>query len=145
MTTLSLDSLHSQGAFTGAPVYKQVTWTNDDGQECTFDVYVRRLSYHSAVSDVQAASGKGDGLAGRIAACICDKHGKPVFKPDDITGEADPERGALHPDLTLALLEAIGEVNGLGKRKSSAKSKKSGTNLSSPASADAPSPTPSSA
>ncbi|MCY1358808.1 Phage tail assembly chaperone, TAC [compost metagenome] len=57
-------------------------------------------------------------MAGRIAACICDQEGKPVFTPADITGEADPERGPLDGNLTMALLGVIGEVNGLGKTQS---------------------------
>ncbi|MNE45132.1 hypothetical protein D3C80_1394040 [compost metagenome] len=63
--------------------------------------------------------GKVDGVAGRIAASICDEDGKPVFTPGDITGEADPERGALDGNLTVALLSAIAEVNSLGKTPTS--------------------------
>lgn len=118
MDTLSLDTLQQQGATTGAPVKKQITYTGEDGAEYSATVHVRRLSYHSAVNDVHAAQGKFDGLAGRIAACICDDRGKPVFTPEDITGEADPERGAFNRSLTLALLGAIGEVNGPGKTRS---------------------------
>ncbi|RZA49476.1 phage tail protein, partial [Enterobacter hormaechei] len=36
-----------------------------------------------------------DGVAGRIASSICDVEGHPVFTVADVTGEADPERGAL--------------------------------------------------
>lgn len=114
MTALSLDSLKQQGAFTGAPVPKEVTWESG-GEEHTATVYVRPLSYKAAVYDVQAAQGEMDGIAGRIAACICDEKGQAIFAPEDITGEADPERGALSRNLTLALLGAIGEVNSLGK------------------------------
>lgn len=144
MTTLTLDSLKSQGAFTGAPVEREVVYEGDDGQEHTATVYVRRLSYQAAVGDVHAAHGKHDGIAARIATSICDEHGKPVFTAEDITGEADPERGALNRSLTLALLAVIGEVNGLGKTPptSSAKRKKSGTSSSSTASAAKPSSKP---
>lgn len=110
---INLNSLSEMGAFTGAPVKKDITWTQN-GTECTGTVYVRLLSYHSAVNDVLSINGKTDLLAGRIAASICDAEGKPVFTPQDITGEADPERGALDGNLTMALLTAIGEVNGLG-------------------------------
>ncbi|MBU0538712.1 MAG: phage tail assembly chaperone family protein, TAC [Gammaproteobacteria bacterium] len=110
---LNLESLQNMGAFTGAPVKKEITWTQG-GEEFTGTVYVRLLSYHSAVNDVMSLNGKSDRLAGRIAASICDAEGRPVFKPEDITGEADSERGALDGNLTVALLAAIGEVNGLG-------------------------------
>lgn len=116
---LSIQSLKEAGAFTGAPVERTVTWKQGD-KEFTATVYVRPLSYRAAVSDLQALAGKVDGVAGRIAASICDAEGNPVFTPGDITGEADPERGALDGNLTMALLSAIAEVNNLGKQAPSA-------------------------
>ena len=114
MSQLSIDSLKQMGAFTGAPVEKEISWKQGD-QELTATVYVRPLSYLSAKSDLLAMGGKGDAVAGRIAASICDAEGKPVFTPEDITGEADPDRGPLDGNLTMALLQVIGEVNGMGK------------------------------
>lgn len=107
---LTLDTLKDAGAFTGAPVEKEITWRQGE-TELTATVYVRPLSYLSAISDLRAIVGKADGVAGRIAASICDEDGKPVFTPEDITGEADPERGALDGNLTMALLSVIAEVN----------------------------------
>ena len=112
--SLSLDILKTMGAFTGAPVEREITWGIGDNEH-TATVWVRKYSYITAKSDLMAISGKGDAIAGRIAASICDEHGKPIFTPDDITGDADPERGALDDGLTMALLTVIGEVNGLGK------------------------------
>lgn len=89
------------------------------------------MGYHTATSDVLAFGGKVDGVAGRIAASICDEQGKPIFTPADITGEADPERGALDGSLTVALLLAIQEVNDLGKTSSSAPKTNSGASSSS--------------
>lgn len=114
---LSINSLKEMGAFTGAPVEREVKWSKGE-TEFTATVFVRPLSYNSAVSDLKAAGGIGDGIAGRIAASICDAEGNPVFTVADITGEADPKRGALDGNLTIALLGVIGEVNGLGKSKS---------------------------
>ena len=111
---LSIDSLNKMGAFTGAPVEKEITWKHGDSEH-TATVFVRPLSYLSAKSDLLAMGGKGDAVAGRIAASICDPDGKPVFTPEDITGEADPDRGPLDGNLTMALLQVIGEVNGMGK------------------------------
>ncbi|MNF76403.1 hypothetical protein D3C84_585160 [compost metagenome] len=116
---LSIQSLKEVGAFTGAPVEREITWKQGD-RELTATVYVRPLSYKAAISDIQALAGKVDGVAGRIAASICDAEGKPVFAPGDITGEADPERGALDGNLTMALLNVIAEVNQLGKTSPSA-------------------------
>ena len=130
---LSIDSLKDDGAFTGRPVVKQITWKQvkiktTEEVEYKATVFVRPLGYHIATSDILAYGGKVDGVAGRIAASICDENGKPVFTAADITGEADPERGALDGQLTVALLVAIQEVNNLGKTKPSAPKKKPGAN-----------------
>ncbi|RTP56088.1 phage tail protein [Enterobacter hormaechei] len=127
---LTLDALKESGAFTGRPVEKEITWTQGD-KKITATVYVRPMGYHTATSDVLAFGGKVDGVAGRIAASICDEQGKPIFTPADITGEADPERGALDGSLTVALLLAIQEVNDLGKTSSSAPKTNSGASSSS--------------
>ena len=131
---LNLETLKQAGAFTGAPVEREITWKQGD-EEFTATVYVRPLSYHSAVSDVAALAGKRDGIAGRIAACICDQHGKPVFTAQDITDgpvvldesgtpvlddDGVPQRtgGALDGNLTMALLTVIAEVSSGGKLQS---------------------------
>ena len=114
---LTLDTLKSKGAFTGRPVPKDITWKQGD-EEITATVFIRPLGYFSAKSDLLAYNGKIDNVAGRIAASVCDENGVPVFTPEDITGEADPDRGALDGNLTIALLVAIQQVNDLGKAKS---------------------------
>lgn len=114
---LSIAGLRQAGAFTGRPVQREVTWRQGK-DEFTATVYVRPLGFQSAVSDVLAVGGREDGVAGRIAASICDEQGKPVFTVADITGTSDADRGSLDGALTLALLSAIGEVNSLGKATS---------------------------
>ncbi|APO81792.1 phage tail assembly chaperone family protein, TAC [Pseudomonas putida] len=147
---LTLDALKGAGSFTGRPVEKQIQWRQG---EDTFSatVFVRPLGYQAAVSDVLAATGKQDSIAGRIAAAICDEDGNPVFTVLDIThGPLDPAElakdqnstkrlGALDGNLTVALLAVIHEVNNLGKMPSSPTSTSSGTNSSSPESGAAPS------
>jgi hypothetical protein len=123
---LSIQSLKDAGAFTGRPVQKDITWKQGD-KEITASVFVRPLGYRSAVSDVLATAGRQDGVAGRIASCICDKSGAPVFTVDDITGDADPERGALDGNLTMALMAVIQEVTNMGKTTPSPSSTKPGT------------------
>ncbi|WP_444942712.1 phage tail assembly chaperone family protein, TAC [Microbulbifer sp. ZKSA006] len=115
---LSIASLQEQGSFSGAPVKRSITWKQDK-EEFTATVYIRRLSYFSAVNDVAAMRGEGNLIAGRIAACVVDAGGKPIFTPADITGDADPERGPLNDGLTQALLLEISVVNNLGKMQSS--------------------------
>lgn len=111
---LSIDTLAQQGAFTGAPVEREITWRHA-GTDVTMTVFVRPLSFHSAVADVRNIKGQKDPAAMRIAASICDETGHAVFTPEDITGEADPARGPLDGNLTMALLVVISEVNSLGK------------------------------
>ena len=138
---LSINSLQGAGAFTGTPVEKEIRW-EQDGETLTATTYVRKLSYKSAVSDVRQFG--GEVIAGRISSCICDKNGNQVFTVEDITGNTteDPidknddsdeqkkengkireknkkirERGPLNHSLTIALLAAIGEVNGAIKKK----------------------------
>ena len=146
---LNIESLRQAGSFTGRPVEKEISWKQ--GKDTyTATVFVRPLGYQTAVSDVLAAGGVQDSIAGRIAAAICDEEGNPIFTAMDIThGPIDPEErakdkkstkrlGALDGNLTVALLTAIHEVNNLGKTTSSPNSTSSGTSLSSPESAAAP-------
>lgn len=143
---LSISSLKDLGAFTGVPVRKDITWNSGD-KEVTATVYVRQPSYHSRISSIVPGQSKADYLAGRIAGHICDEKGKAVFTAADVTGEADPERGPISEELTDALLAAIGEVMGLGKKKPTPKKsptkKSSGASSSSRASAGARSRKPS--
>lgn len=136
---LTLDSLKKTGSFTGRPVAKEITWRQGD-ETFTATVYVRPLGYQAAVSDVLAAGGKQDNIAGRIAAAICDEEGNTVFTVLDIThGPLDPAElakdpestkrlGALDGNLTVALMVAINEVTNMGKTPNSATSTSSGTN-----------------
>lgn len=143
---LNIESLRRAGSFTGRPVEKEISW-RQGSDTITATVFVRPLGYQTAVSDVLAAGGKQDSIAGRIAAAICDEEGHPVFTAMDIThGPLDKDElakdpdstkrmGALDGNLTVALLTAIHEVNNLGKTTSSAPLTSSGTNSSSPVSA----------
>lgn len=118
---LNVNALQDAGAFAGAPVEKEIQWeqTNPEGNKetITAKTFVRKMSYKSAVSDVRSHGDAGKMVAGRIAACICDAEGNPVFTIEDITGEANPQRGPLNHNLTVALLNAIAEVNSSGKVK----------------------------
>ncbi|NWA25511.1 phage tail assembly chaperone family protein, TAC [Pseudomonas gingeri] len=115
---LSIANLKSSKAFTSKPVQKEIVWESE-GVEHKFTTFIRPLSYQTAVGDI--ASHRGDDfLASRIASSICDADGKAVFTVADLTGENDPERGAIDAALTNLLLIAIGEVQNAGKTKPSA-------------------------
>jgi hypothetical protein len=138
---LNIETLSSLGAFTGRPVEREIKWSQD-GKPIVATVFVRPLGYQTAVNDVLSATGKVDTYAGRIAASICDESGQPVFTVGDITGDADPKRGALDGNLTVALMMVIAEVNNLGKTTSSPTPTSSGTSSSSTVSAAKPSRKP---
>jgi hypothetical protein len=116
----SLDGLKEAGAFSGAPVKKDVSW-EQDGEVLTATVYIRRISFKTFMADATCKGDESLFMAGRIASCLCDETGKAIFTVDDITGDADPQRGPLDYNLTKALADAIGEVNGMGKPKPSTK------------------------
>lgn len=125
---LSIANLNEKKAFSAQPVEVEIKW----GEE-TFTTYIRPLSYQTAIGDITAIN-KGDQLAHRIASSVCDENGKAVFTVADITGEpvygppeveggepvllSDPDRGALDPALTTALLVAIGKVQNAAKTPS---------------------------
>lgn len=109
MTTLNVAALREQGAFTGAPVAKELSWTTLDGQTLTGTVYVRQASYATVTEQWKANAAEKDGTAARIANMIVDENGTPIFTLEDITGSE--EHGPLSEALTVALLNAIGEVN----------------------------------
>lgn len=120
--SLSLDSLKQAGAFTGAPVEKEIVW-KQKGKEYRMTTFVRPLSYASAVSDIRAIGDKSDPVAGRIASCIFDENGNPVFTVNDIlygpVGKDGEHMGPLDGNLTMALLAAIAEVTGMGESRAS--------------------------
>jgi len=125
---LNIKNLRKSGSFVGEPVKKEITLLNGD-EEVKADVWVRKLSYHSIVNDLTPSP---DRLAIRIAECICDKDGGPIFRVSDVTGFDDEgqavmvkdekgnkvEQGALSADICNQLLALIQEVNGLGKTQS---------------------------
>lgn len=125
--SLDLESLFKSGGFAGPPVQKEITFTAG-GQEVTGTVWVRRLSYQSAVGDIKAMELNGEVAAARIANCILDEQGNQMYAIHDITGyyddgspvldgEGNP-RGGFVESLLHALWEAIAEVNDLGKPQS---------------------------
>lgn len=131
---LTAENLASVAKFTGPPVEKEVTW-EQDGDEITATVFIRRLGYEAAVSAIKSWIGNEEGIAGRIAACTCDNNGNAIFSVGDITGDADPDRGPLEYNLVIALLAAINEVNQVPKERTPSP-KSSGMNSSSMASAE---------
>lgn len=132
---LTKDLVRQSAGYTGAPVKKEITFTDGNtGEEVKAEVWVRRMSYHSLVEvgKVMGEDGNTDQfLAARIAGAICDEEGWPIFTLADITGvneDGSPvmetledgtevPRGALGYELVTALSEVVTEVNEPGKLK----------------------------
>lgn len=110
--TLNLKDLVAGGAFvsTAEPYVKTtVQWVNEDGEDFEADVWVRRESYHTVTVTWREAAERGDHLAARMAAVICDENGAAIFSIDDILGTET--KGPMIASLFLALLNATNEVN----------------------------------
>ena len=125
---LDLNSLYEQGGFAGAPVKREVSYTAANGEQVTGTVWIRRLSYQSAVGDLKSIGDENRIAAARIATCCVDENGDPLYTVADITGYYDDGKPVLDPEgnprggfvesLLMALWQAIAEVNSLGKNRS---------------------------
>lgn len=137
---LNIASLKAAGAFISAPQKKEVSWhANGKPQRAT--VYVLQESFISLTQRWDAQDRGGDLAAQRIASCITDKDGVPVFTVEDVVGGPETGHGPLCAELAIVLLAAIGEVNKVpegGLEKKSNPRKSSGT--SSPSSSGRRSP-----
>ncbi len=114
----TLAGLAAAGAFTKTELIEESIKFKSGGETHEFTVFIRPLSYRSAVSEISAARLNKDALAARIAASVCDEKGNAIFTIEDVNGEADPDRGPLSNDMTIALLDAISRANGMGKPQS---------------------------
>ena len=136
---LSIAALAAAGAFAAPSVKKDIEWHSAAGiQKAT--VYVAHESYISVTQRWDAQEQGFDVTAQRIASCIVDKDGKPVFTVADIVGGAETGHGPLCAELAIVLLAAIGEVNKVPEgalEKKSTPRKSSGTSSSSRGSAAA--------
>jgi hypothetical protein len=142
---LSIAALAAAGAFAAPPVKKEIQW-HSGGVLQKATVYVAHESYISVTQRWDAQNQGGDITAQRIASCIVDKDGKPVFTVADVVGGPDTGHGALCAELAIVLLSAIGEVNKVPEgalEKKSTPRKSSGTSSSSRASVAARSRKPS--
>lgn len=124
---LDLTSLYKLGGFSGPPVKREVTF-QARGEDVTGTVWVRRMSYQSAVGDMKAMGSDGEIMAARISSCIVDENGERIYQKADVTGfyddgkpvldEAGNPRGGMSDSLVYALWRVIAEVNDLGKQQS---------------------------
>jgi hypothetical protein len=132
--------LDAIGAFIERPVPKTVVWKRADGDEVSFDCWIRRiedLPYGVAeqFSGIDLRRLSKDEAAQLISETVClDERG------DELIGVTDALR--MKRGLTLAFILAIAEV-AVSSAKKAQPPTSSGTSSSSPASAAEPSPKPS--
>ena len=133
---MNLEQLKAAGGLVpSALVPKDITWTDSAGNELTFTIHVRRLSYGESVSALKGI--KGDGIELNINAMIisaCVRLGENADEKLSYHDAID-----LEPSLGMAMHKACNEVNGLGdEAKKSQPTTNSGASSSSRASAAKP-------
>ncbi len=102
-------AMDNGGFVSAVPVKKEIQWFTPAGQQ-TATVYVRLKSYQSVMAEIQNGS-TGNAAAARIASSIVDDKGQPIFTVEDIAG--NDQHGPMSESLTIALLTAISEANGV--------------------------------
>ncbi len=103
-------ALENGGFVSAAPVKKEIAWFSG-GEQKVATVFVRLKSYQSVMAEIQSGASGNGATAARIASSIVDEDGQPVFSVEDVCGNA--EHGPMSESLTVALLTAISEANGL--------------------------------
>ncbi|EKF9664432.1 phage tail assembly chaperone family protein, TAC [Vibrio mimicus] len=136
MQQLTVEMLKQAGAFAPAkPERREIKWINDSQEIIEAVIHVRKSSFITMIEESKSVADSSYLMATRIASSVVDEQGKPVFTVDDLLG--NEERGPICQSLAIALLNAIYDVNGVGKKadpKPSSQPTNSGTNLSLPAS-----------
>jgi hypothetical protein len=111
---LSISSLKAAGAFVAAPVKKNIAW-HAAGKLHEATIYVRQDSFHTLTQRWEEQREGADATSHRIASSICNEAGEAVFTTEDILGSEASGHGPLTAELTIALLAAIQQANGVSK------------------------------
>lgn len=111
---LNVKTLMAAGGFSPPPVKKDITW-HDAGKPQKATVYIRQESFVELTERWKQQDNGADVLATRIATNILKKDGSPVFTVDDILGSEASGHGPLSAELTIVLLNAISDANGVSK------------------------------
>lgn len=111
---LSIKALKAAGAFVAPPVKKDIAW-HAGGKLQNATIYIRQDSFHTLTQRWEEQREGADAMANRIAASICNEAGEAVFTVEDIVGSEAAGHGPLTAELTIVLLAAIQEANGVGK------------------------------
>ena len=108
---MSLDALKKAGALLGGePVKRRVEWTNRDGDQFSFDVWVKPMSFGMAL-DLNEKSDRKQ-IASTLAALVVfeDENGKRVPLEYEDALNLDPSFG-------LAILEVVAGTTAKKKSK----------------------------
>lgn len=132
MQQLSVEMLKTAGAFAPAkPERREIKWISDDQNLHEAVVYIRKKSFITLIEESQSSTDSILVMASRISSSVVDENGTPIFKIEDIVGNDD--HGPICDSLSIALLNAIYDVNGVGNKadpKLSSQSASSGKNSS---------------
>lgn len=108
---LTLDAIKSAGAYTGAPVRKEIEWRSNDEQHKAW-INVQLSSYDTAMREFEVQREGGDVLVARIVAGVVDPQGVPIFTKRDVAGDPETGEGKMCASLFFALITAVNEANG---------------------------------
>jgi len=117
---LSIRALTAAGAFVAAPVKKDIAW-HADGKLHKAVIYIRQDSFLTLTKRWDEKREGAEATAVRIAASVCNKAGEPVFTVEDIIGSEVSGHGPLTAELTIVLLAAIQQANGVSQEQAEKK------------------------
>ena len=107
---MNLKELRAKGAFVSAhPVKRTATWKTQEGEEVTFDVHIKRLSF----GDYERLFLSESDDRSRMARVLCE-----TVRLGNDGKEPLPYEDAYQLESTLArvLLEHVNSVNGIGEK-----------------------------
>lgn len=111
---LNIKTLMAAGAFSPPPVKKDIVW-HAAGKPQKATVYIRQESFVELTERWKQQDNGADVIATRIATNILKKDGTPVFTVEDVVGSEASGHGPLSAELTIVLLNAISDANGVSK------------------------------
>lgn len=108
---MNLKELRAKGAFVSAhPVKKSVTWKTTEGEDVSFDVFVKKLSF----GDYERLFLSESDDRSRMARVLSETVKLGDEGKDDLTYK---DAYQLEPSLARALIDAVNGVNGVGGPK----------------------------
>lgn len=98
------------------PEKKVVKLKDAEGKEHNVDVYMKPLPFHLTLREQnkEDEDGMADLVAARVAHCICDEDGNPIFTKEQVKGTAEKSISA---EMAITLTNLVSEFNGMSEKK----------------------------